>query len=68
MRLKHSFGSALKLIGESRWGNLSAYAKLALLTVVILYEPQWPKVPATPGSHPAGQQAVTRLIDRVLHR
>ena len=33
--MKRSFGSALKLYGHSLWANLSAYAKLALLTFLI---------------------------------
>jgi hypothetical protein len=68
LRLKHSFGTALKLFGQSRWANLSAYGKLALLTAVILWEPQWPQM-SSPSSNPSSvQQSATRLIDRVLHR
>jgi hypothetical protein len=68
LRLKNSFGTALKLFGQSRWSNLSAYAKLAILTAVILFEPQWPQAPAPPGNLSSVQQSATRLIDRVLHR
>jgi membrane-bound metal-dependent hydrolase YbcI (DUF457 family) len=38
-RFKSSFGTALKLWGDSAWGNLSAYAKLAAVVVLILSEP-----------------------------
>jgi hypothetical protein len=44
MRLKQSFGTALKLWGESRWGNLSTYVKLILLSMLVAREPvvqQW---------------------------
>jgi hypothetical protein len=67
-RLKSSFGTALKLFGHDTWANLSVYAKLALLTAVILYEPQRPQIPIPPSGAPSVQQSATRLIDRVLHR
>lgn len=38
-RFKRSFGTALKLWGKSTWGNFSAYAKLAVVVVLILSEP-----------------------------
>jgi membrane-bound metal-dependent hydrolase YbcI (DUF457 family) len=36
LRLKRSFGSALKLWGNSLWGNISTYGKLALLVTLTL--------------------------------
>ncbi|MGA2062610.1 MAG: metal-dependent hydrolase [Thermoguttaceae bacterium] len=41
LHFKSSFGTALKLFGHSGWANLSAYAKLAILTMAILYHPAW---------------------------
>jgi membrane-bound metal-dependent hydrolase YbcI (DUF457 family) len=38
-RFKKSFGTALKLWGKSAWANLSAYAKLAGVILLILSEP-----------------------------
>jgi membrane-bound metal-dependent hydrolase YbcI (DUF457 family) len=38
-RFKKSFGTALKLWGDDAWGNVSTYAKLALVAVMILSEP-----------------------------
>jgi membrane-bound metal-dependent hydrolase YbcI (DUF457 family) len=38
-RFKKSFGTAFKLWGENAWGNLSTYAKLALVALMILSEP-----------------------------
>jgi membrane-bound metal-dependent hydrolase YbcI (DUF457 family) len=38
-RFKKSFGTALKLWGDSAWGNFSTYAKLAAVVVLILSEP-----------------------------
>ena len=67
-RVKHSFGSAFKLFGHSRWANASAYAKLALLSAVILWEPPWPTAPTNRGDSSSIQQSAVRIIDRVLHR
>ena len=42
LRLKKSFGTALKMYRRGRWWpNVSTYAKLALLTYVVIYEPAW---------------------------
>lgn len=41
LRLKRSFGSALKLFTRKWWPNVSTYAKLAILTFVVLEEPGW---------------------------
>ena len=68
LRLKNSFGTALKLFGQGWWPNLSAYLKLAILTAVILFEPQWPQTLSPPGSASSVQQTATRLIDHILHR
>jgi membrane-bound metal-dependent hydrolase YbcI (DUF457 family) len=38
-RFKSSFGTALKLWGDSAWGNFSTYGKLAAIVVLILSEP-----------------------------
>jgi membrane-bound metal-dependent hydrolase YbcI (DUF457 family) len=38
-RFKKSFGTALKLWGDSAWGNFSTYSKLAIVVVMILSEP-----------------------------
>jgi hypothetical protein len=38
-RFKSSFGTALKLWGNSAWGNFSVYLKLAVVAVLILSEP-----------------------------
>jgi len=38
-RVKKSFGTALKIVGRGWWPNLSTYAKLAVLTLVVIEEP-----------------------------
>ncbi len=41
LRLKRSFGTAVKLWGNSTWANLSTYAKLGLLTFVVFNDQSW---------------------------
>jgi membrane-bound metal-dependent hydrolase YbcI (DUF457 family) len=48
-RLKKSFGTALKLYSRSLWANVSTYAKLALLTWVLLHDSVWD--PYASGAH-----------------
>ncbi len=38
-RLKSSFGTAMKFYGERWWPNVSAYAKLGVLTLVVFKDP-----------------------------
>jgi hypothetical protein len=67
LHLKSSFGTALKIYGAGAWSNLSCYAKLLVLTAIILFVPQLP-APPTSGAGHSQQQTATRLIDRILHR
>jgi len=41
LRLKKSFGTAMKMFSHKWWSNASTYVKLALLTYIVLYEPGW---------------------------
>jgi len=59
VRLKHSFGTALKLFGHKWWPNVSAFAKLVLLTYVVLREPDWMQRYYDQADSPV-QQAATR--------
>lgn len=56
-RLKKSFGTALKLWGNSLWANLSTYAKLAALTYLAFQDPSWLRDQATHAfhGHPPGE-------------
>jgi hypothetical protein len=38
-RLKKSFGTAMKFFGEGWWPNISAYAKLIVLTLAVTVDP-----------------------------
>jgi hypothetical protein len=67
LRLKNSFGTALKFWGESRLANLFAYTMLIGLTAGVLFQPV-PPSQQQPGSLLQGQPTASRLIDRILHR
>jgi hypothetical protein len=68
--VKKSFGTAIKLWGDSLWANLSTYAKLAALTLLVFRDPIWQDVSpvtkelhrlandAAPSSSEAGEKAV----------
>lgn len=68
IRLKSSFGTALKLFGHDMWANVSVYAKLLILTALILYQPQAPQTADRAGSSTTSQHSATRIIDSIWHR
>jgi len=41
LRFKKSLGTALKLFGKNTWPNVSVYAKLIILALLVLKEPSW---------------------------
>lgn len=67
LRLKKSFGTAMKIFGHGWMSNISVYAKLALFSAVILYEPQLPS-PEQLTDPAAIQHTAERLIDRIIQR
>jgi LexA-binding, inner membrane-associated putative hydrolase len=58
-RLKKSFGTAMKFWGDDAWANLSCYAKLAIVAVMILGEPSVMK--KIQQSHPEFAQQYNEL-------
>jgi len=62
LRLKHSFGTALKLVGRPWWPNISAYAKLAILTYLVLREPNWMQRYYQQNAAPPAQQTATQTV------
>ncbi len=66
LRLKNSFGTAVKLIGHKWWPNISTFAKLAILTYVVLREPGWMQQYCQERIEPAIEFTATQLIDRVV--
>jgi len=51
--LKSSSGTAMKLWSGSLWANISTYAKLALLSVLVFKDPMWANV--APEAHQLAQ-------------
>jgi membrane-bound metal-dependent hydrolase YbcI (DUF457 family) len=41
LRLKQSFGTSLKLFSRQWWPNISTFGKLAILTWLVLKDPNW---------------------------
>ncbi len=41
LRIKKSFGTAMKLFSNRLWPNISAYGKLAILTWLVIQDPIW---------------------------
>lgn len=60
-QLKKSSGTAFKIWGGDFWPNVSTYALLGVLTLLMLYDPIWDSV--SPTGHELHEVA-TRLIDR----
>jgi len=66
VRLKHSFGSALKLFCSKWWPNISTFAKLAILTYVVMKEPGWMQQHCQEKIEPTIGHTATRVLDRVV--
>ncbi len=65
LRLKRSFGTALKLWGGKWWANFTTFAKLALLSYVALREPTWMDQ-YEQQFKPEIQRTATQLMDRII--
>ncbi|MCE5301593.1 MAG: metal-dependent hydrolase [Planctomycetaceae bacterium] len=68
LRLKHSFGTALKLFSSSRSASLLAYGHLLLLAALIFCDPATMHAPNVPGRGDSIPQAAARTLDQLLHR
>jgi len=68
LRLKSSFGTALKLFGRSGWANLSAYAKLAILAAAIFLEGHSTQAPNPTQGVSSVQQSASRVVDQFFRR
>ena len=67
MRLKKSFGTAVKFWGSSTWANLSTYIKLAAVAAMILSEPVMMEKFGTP-IHKDVVHTAREMVDDILHR
>jgi len=61
--LKSSSGTALKLWGDSTWGNVSAYVKVLILSYLVLQDPVWMYQDTPPGQNL--RQIATGAIERI---
>jgi membrane-bound metal-dependent hydrolase YbcI (DUF457 family) len=62
MRLKKSFGTAIKFWGKDLWGNVSCYGKLIVVTAMVLAEPMMMDRLGTP----VHQQVADKIRERSL--
>ncbi len=68
IRLKSSFGTALKFWGKSLWGNLSTYGKLIAMIAVTMGDPLlMERLGVQPHDHHAPHNA-REWLEHVLHR
>lgn len=65
LRQRRSSGTALKLWGRNVWGNLSVYAKLVLVTALILAEPSVMERYGTPHPFALLNQQAEALIPKL---
>lgn len=66
IKVKKSFGSALKIFGPKPWPNVSAFGKLGLLTLLVFAEPGWMEGVVADRLRPAAEKVavdVTELLD-----
>lgn len=66
LRLKSSFGTALKLLSHNWWANSSTYLKLALLTFLVLKEPGWTEQFYHQKLQEPIRHTATRITEQVL--
>jgi len=73
LRLKKSFGSAVKIFSSKLWPNVSTYAKLAIFTFLVLKEPGWMQQhyhekirPVSRTAVEAVEQTAGTVMDRVV--
>ncbi|MEX0937209.1 MAG: metal-dependent hydrolase [Pirellulales bacterium] len=67
LRLKKSFGTALKFWGDSTWANVSTYAKLIAVTAMVLGEPLVMEKLGAPVHHDIYTTA-NQMLDTVIRR
>ncbi len=65
LRLKRSFGTAVKVWGNKWWPNLTTFAKLAILSYVAFREPGWMDQ-YQQRVRPRIEQTANQWIDRVI--
>ena len=66
LRLKRSFGTAMKLFSSRWWANISTFAKLAVLTYVVMKEPGWMQEHSRKYIEPTLQRTANAVVDTVV--
>ena len=66
LRLKQSFGTAVKLFGTKWWPNISTLAKLVVLTYLVMKEPGWMAKHYQEQIRPPIQETAEKVVDRVI--
>ncbi len=66
LRLKKSFGTAMKLFGRNWWPNITTYAKLAVFTFVVLKEPGWMQQNYQDQVQQPVEQTAANVVDRIM--
>jgi len=66
LRLKQSFGSAVKLFGTKWWPNISTLAKLVVLTYLVMKEPGWMAKHYQEQIRPPFQATAEKVVERVI--
>lgn len=65
-RMKSSSGTALKFWGRSLWGNVSVYAKLLILTFLVLNDSTWIESSNDPIEH--SHQIAHSVLEHIIRR
>ncbi len=65
LRLKRTFGTALKLFGQKWWPTVFAYLQLIVLTYVVINEPAWTQQGLAEHVKPTIHEA-SHAVDRLL--
>ena len=66
LRLKKSFGTAMKLFGRNWWPNITTYVKLAVFTFIVLKEPGWMQQNFEEQLQQPVEQTAANMVDRMM--
>lgn len=66
LRLKRTFGSALKVFGRKWWPNVATLLQLLILSYVVLKEPGWMHRHCEERIKPTIQHTAGRVMDRLV--
>ncbi|MBW3596821.1 MAG: hypothetical protein KY475_06040, partial [Planctomycetes bacterium] len=67
IRLKSSFGTAVKFWGKSLWGNVSTYGKLLAMVALTMGDPILMERLGVPPGNPLVPHTASEWLDELLH-